>query len=299
MRRAAGLGVLAAGLAAGAGALAAARSRAPRLETFENQMAYARFGDGDKTLLWIPDPGHAGHTGPYLTFMTKVLRPFVDAGYSVFLTGHRPHLEQGCTLSDLADDYAALIDAEFDGRVDLVAGDSGGGMIAFPLAARHPRLFGHVVTVAAGHRLGEEMRGATVESAHLLAAGRRTDAAEVMVAEAFPKVSAGWARHLLARVVGRVSFPAAVEPGDVVVGAEALAGFDAQHVLPRIQVPVLVVGGDRDRFVPEAVYRETAELIPDCTLRMYAGKDHLGTIGDPRLSRDVVDFVRRHEPAGV
>ena len=125
-----GLGVAAAGrLRSGRGA------SGPELATFGNGMAYARFGVGAKTLLWIQDPGHAGHAGPYLRMMATVVRPLVDAGYTVFLVGHKPHLRQGCTLADLGDDYAELIVEEFDGRVDVVVGDTGGGMIGLTLAA--------------------------------------------------------------------------------------------------------------------------------------------------------------------
>lgn len=298
---AAALGVAAVGLGAVAAhrLLADRRARAPALATFSNGMAYARFGDGAQTLLWIPDPGHAGHTGPYLRFMARVVRPFVAAGYSVFLVGHKPHLQPGCTLADLGDDYAALIAEEFGGRVDLVVGDSGGGMIAMTVATGHPDRFGHIATVAAGYTLSEEIRVANVESARLLAAGRRTDAAEVMVTAMFPQVSIGWARRLMSVVIGRVSFPATVDPGDVVAGAEALSAFDGREFLRDIAVPVLVVGGDRDADVPQEVYRETASLIPDGTLRIYEGKNHLGTIGDPRLAGDILDFAARPSDAAV
>jgi hypothetical protein len=53
---------------------------------------------------------------------------------------------------------------------------------------------------------------------------------------------------------------------------------------------VLLVCGDRDQLVPKEVREQTAELIPDCTVELYEGKDHLGTILDKRLSRDVLDF---------
>jgi pimeloyl-ACP methyl ester carboxylesterase len=283
----------AAAVSVGAAAVALQRQGAarPALAAFGNGMAYTRFGEGANTLLWIPDPSHAGHSGPYLRFMGRVVRPFVDAGYSVFLVGHKPHLQPGCTLADLGDDYAELIAAEFDGLADLVVGDSGGGMIAMTMAARHPDRFRHIATVAAGRTLSEEVSVATVESARLLAVDRRTDAAEVLVTAVFPQISMRWARRAMAVVIGRVSFPAVVDPGDVVAGAEALASFDGREFLPDIAVPVLLVGGDRDADVPVDVYRETASLIPDCTLRIYEGKDHLGTIGDPRLPGDVLGFV--------
>lgn len=264
---------------------------------FGTGMGYARFGTGgSKSLLWIPDPSHTGHRGPYLRMMTRAVRPFVEAGYTVYLVGHTPHLATGASLADTAEDYATLIGDELGGKVDLVVGDSGGGQIGFCLAAAHPELFGDIVIVAAGHTLSPQAKAATVESARLLAAGRRTDAAAAMVALLYPDLHPPWLAHLVAAVIGRVSFPTVYDPSDVVATAEALAAFDGRQVVTGITVPVLLIGGDRDRYVPAEVYRETADLIPDSTFRLYQGKDHLGTIFDPRLSGDVLDFVdRRHQ----
>lgn len=81
---------------------------------------------------------------------------------------------------------------------------------------------------------------------------------------------------------------------DVLVEAEAEVTCDARDVLPRISVPVLLVCGDRDVYFSKAVYEETARLIPDCTLQMYAGKGHMRVVSDGRVAEEVLDFVHRH-----
>jgi pimeloyl-ACP methyl ester carboxylesterase len=83
---------------------------------------------------------------------------------------------------------------------------------------------------------------------------------------------------------------------DVMVEADAEVACDARDVLPDISVPVLLVCGDEDVYFPKDVYEETARLIPDCTLRMYEGVGHVGTVMDKRFPVDVLDFVRR-QPA--
>jgi pimeloyl-ACP methyl ester carboxylesterase len=269
--------------------------------TFPNGMGYLRFGSGAKSLLWIPDPSHTGHVGPagaqggapksgYLVLMTRMLGSFVEAGYTVFLVGQKPNLPQGRTLADMAGDYAGLIVDEFGGQVDLVVGDSGGGMIGFCLAARHPGLFAHIAIVVAGYTLDEAYKAANLESARLNRAGRRTDAAAVMVDFMFPGLRPPFVARLLASVMGRAILPAG--SSDLVVGAEALNAFDGREILPTITAPVLLVGGDRDRFVAESVYVETAALIPDCTFRLYEGKDHLGALFDERTPREILEFAR-------
>ena len=189
----------------------------------------------------------------------------------------------------MAEDYAGLIVEEFGGQVDLVVGDSGGGMVGFCLAARHPDLFAHIAMVVAGYTLDEAYKAADLESAQLLNAGRRTDAAAVMVNSMFPGLRPPFVARLLAWVMGRVVLSAGSD--DLVVAAEALSAFDGREILPTISVPVLLVCGDRDKFVPKEVYEQTAELIPDCTFRLYEGKDHLGALFDKRTPGEILEFA--------
>ncbi len=270
-------------------------------DTFPNGMGYLRFGSGAKSVMWIPDPSHTGHVGPsdpdgdvprsgYLVMMKRMLRPFVEAGYTIFLVGQKPNLPQGCSLADMAEDYAGLIVEEFGGKVDLVVGDSGGGMVGFCLAARHPELFEHIAIVVAGYTLDGAYKAADLESVRLLDAGRRTDAAAVMVSFMFPSIRPPSVARLLAWVMGRVVLSAG--SSDLVVGAEALSAFDGREILPSISVPVLLVCGDRDKMVPREVYQQTADLIPNSTFRLYEGKDHLGALFDKRTPEEILSFAR-------
>jgi pimeloyl-ACP methyl ester carboxylesterase len=183
-----------------------------------------------------------------------------------------------------------LIVEEFGGQVDLVVRDSGGGMIGFCLAARHPDLFAHIAIVVAGYTQVEAYKAANLESARLNRAGRRTDAAAAFVSFVFPGLRAPFVARLLASVMGRVILSDGSR--DLVVGAEALSAFDGREILPTIPVPVLLVCGDRDRFVAKSVYEQTADLIPDCTFRLHEGKDHLGALFDQRTPGEILAFAR-------
>lgn len=80
---------------------------------------------------------------------------------------------------------------------------------------------------------------------------------------------------------------------DVMVEADAEMALDSRPVLPRIRVPVLLIGGDKDFYIPVARYHETARLIPDCTLKIYEGESHVGAIRSRRLAPDILDFIKR------
>ena len=294
---------LGAGSAAGAvlaGALVRHRRRMrgparPKQVTgrFANGMGYARLGTGPKTLLWLGGPFLGAPAGPLLALMTFTLRPFIAAGYSVWIVSQRPNMAVGYTIADIAEDYAQVIAEEFGGKVDLVVGESTGGMIGFSLAARHADRFGHIAIGVAGYTMSEQGKAANQDSARLLSEGRKTEAATVLGSLLYPGVPAPVGR-VIAAIVARVAYAAPYIGSDVTVVAEATNAFDGREILPEIPVPVLLVCGDRDRWFAKEIYEETARLIPDCTLKLYPGKDHLGAMSASRFPQDVLDFVRQH-----
>jgi pimeloyl-ACP methyl ester carboxylesterase len=83
-------------------------------------------------------------------------------------------------------------------------------------------------------------------------------------------------------------------PGDLLVEIEAEMSFDSRPALPHVEVPVVLVCGDRDRFFPAELVEETARLIPDCTLVLYAGQGHMKVATSRRVPRGVVALLNRH-----
>ena len=111
---------------------------------------------------------------------------------------------------------------------------------------------------------------------------------------AIPGDRSRWVRRLMGPWLGRSllsgkNFP----PGDLLVETEAELSFDARSVLPRIDAPVMLLCGDRDRFFPQALVDETVRLIPDCTLVRYEGQGHMKVATSRRVAHDVLAFVNR------
>lgn len=287
-----------------AGTLAWSRARArgrvtpkPVTGIFSNGMAYARLGDGPKTLLVIPGgPGNDAPGGLEMRMIARQFRPCLEAGYSVWSVARKRGMPTGYSMADIAGDYADLITDEFGGRVDLVVGTSYGGMVGFYLAADHPDRFGHIALIVAAYAVGERGKALDYEFARHLSEGRSGEAVAVMLGDLGPRWLGATLAGPLGALAGRFAFRH-VHPdfaSDVLVEAEAEVACDARDALPRITVPVLLVCGDRDVYFPKAVVEETARLIPDCTLRMYAGRGHVRVVSDKRVSRDILDFVQRH-----
>lgn len=62
-----------------------------------------------------------------------------------------------------------------------------------------------------------------------------------------------------------------------------LVEHDAEDVLEHIQVPTLILGGDRDLFTPGAFSRKMAQLIPDATLHIIKDASHYCAVEYPGI----------------
>lgn len=268
---------------------------------FPNTMAYARWGNGAKTLLLIPGgPGNYIPTRQTLKMILRPFRPLVEDGYSLWMVTRRRGMPQGHTIENMAADYADLIATEFDGKVDLVVGVSLGGMIGQYLAANHPDRFDHIAVASAPPTVSEPSR-LDYDGVAALSQGDRTRAGRLMAEEMLSDSWLRWTAPALGTVLG-LMVPSQVHDefaSDIWVEAEAAWACDARPILPHIKVPVLLTSGDKELAFPLPLIEETARLIPDCTLKLYEGKDHSGAIRNRRLAPDILDFVNRKRTAAT
>lgn len=268
----------------------------PRSGTFANGMEYLTWGSGPKTLLFIQGgPGSAiPKSGMLLRMIRRRQDPYAKAGYAVWMVTRRRHMPAGHTIADMADDYAQLIRQEFGGRVDVVVGVSYGGLIGQYLAAFHPGSFGHIALVgAAAAAVPDWVADADSRYGAALARGDTAGAGTVIAEYLLSGKPPRWARRLIGPLFGRLMFAGFdPPPGDILVESQAEKTFDSRAVLPRIQAPVLLICGDRDRAIPRDVVEETAKLIPGCTLIWHKG-GHSGVGSSPRVAHDVLAFVNR------
>jgi pimeloyl-ACP methyl ester carboxylesterase len=261
--------------------------------TFANAMQYARWGDGSRTILWLPGgPGSEIPHGVMGAMAGSQYKPLTQAGFSVWLVGRRADMPPGHTVADMADDYAALIEQEFRGRVDVAVGLSYGGMVAQYLAADHPQCVGKVVLALSAATITEWGRDVDYRWARARAEGHQQQAGEVMAEYVFPKPAQRRQRQVLGRLAGAAFSGSVVLPGDLMVEAEAERVFDSRDALPRIGVPVLLISAQEDLFFTPEIVEETAGLIPGCRVIQYPGKGHLRAGMSTQLVRDVLTFAQ-------
>jgi pimeloyl-ACP methyl ester carboxylesterase len=273
----------------------------PTRGIFANSMAYVRWGEGPKTVLFIPGgPGNTLPQGPMHRVGTPLARPLVEAGYTVWIVTRPRRQRDGYSIEDMADDYAAMIRAEFGGRVDIAVGSSMGGLILQYLAANHPDCAETFVVLGAACDVTEWGKALTRRDAAAVASGDRTERGLTMAEAILPGKGFAWLRRPLVPLTARM-WDWMYGPGeheyfehDFAIEANAALRFNARDALPRISVPVLLISGDRDRYFPEDLVQETAQLIPECTVVWYRGKGHDDTCRSPQLGPAILNYLSQH-----
>lgn len=267
-----------------------------RSGTFANGMEFQTWGGGPRTLLFIQGgPGSGLSEGIMAKMSRRWFGPFVEAGYQVWVVTRRRNMPPGHTIADMADDYAGVISAEFDGRVDLVVGLSYGGMIAQYLAAHHAESMGRVAIVVAAAEVSDWGKEVDSRLAAALAAGDTVGVGMAFAEYLIPGERGRWIRRLAGPWIGRSLLSGKNYPRtDLLVETEAEISFNSRPVLPGIRVPVVLLCGDRDRFFPPDVVDETVRLIPGATLVRYEGQGHMKVASSGRVAHEILGFVDRN-----
>ncbi len=269
----------------------------PIFGTFKNGIPYGRFGSGPKTLLLLNGgPGNDIPAGMAFNFMKKGLNPFAGE-YVIYVVSRKSCLPEGYTTRDMAGDYADLIRNEFGGKVDLIIGMSYGGLIAQHMAADFPGLFGHIVILMAAHKQNPEGIQLDIKFAELLSKGKDRSAYKLMAQVLYPKgIKQTFAKAFIWLASGIMKGNRTrTYAKDVLIEAQAEANHDAEKQLPRISVPVLILGGGHDYYFPEHFFKEMASLIPCATIKIFPKHGH-NLFEDPAFARDVLDFVKSNPP---
>ena len=269
-------------------------SGATETGSFGNGMQWARYGDGPRTVLWIPaGPGSEVPTGILEVLQARQFAALIEAGYCVWLVTRIRHMPEGHSVCDMAEDYATMISDEFNGHVDAAVGLSYGGMIVQYLAARHPRCARDFVIALSAGTITEWGRDVDYRLAVSKVRGEDRKSAEIMAEYVLPGDAERWQRRMAAPAIASLTPDSDVPHQDLLVEAEAERAFDSRAILPQIEVPVLLITAAQDLFFTEEIVAETAELIQDCTVVSYPNMGHLRASTSPQLAVDIAAYLGR------
>ena len=130
---------------------------------FRSGLPYNRLGHGPRPLVIFQ--GLAFENKPQSGLAIRMYN-FLGEDYTAYSVLRKPGLPGGCTLRDMADDYAEMIRDEFGGPVDVI-GISTGGSIVQPFAADHPDLVRRLVIHSSAYTLSDAARAAQMEVGRL------------------------------------------------------------------------------------------------------------------------------------
>ena len=265
---------------------------------FRGGLPYNRSGHGPRPLVVFQ--GLLFENKPQPALMVRFVRfyRFLEEEYTVYEVLRRPGMPRGYTMKDMADDYAGMIREEFGEPVDVI-GVSTGGSIALHFAADHPDLVRRLVIHSSAHALSDEAKRLQMRVAHLAQQRRWVKASAVMLSPLLPdqgvtKYLSGPTVWLASLLLGLLAAPK--DPSDLVVTVEAEDKHDFEDRLGEISAPTLVVAGERDPFYTEALFRETAEGIPNARLILYPGTGHPAS--GKQFGRDVLAFLKGDTAGG-
>ena len=198
-------------------------------------------------------------------------------------------LPEGYTTRDMAEDYATVIEDEFDGRPLDIIGMSYGGLIAQHLAAGHPELIHHLILAMSVYQFSEEGNKLDMRFAELLSEGKRSAASRSLN----PIVKGGRTKKSLFKflmgLIGPLVLSKPENPADLIVEGEAEMKHNSKNRLAEIKAYTLVIGGDKDYYCPVELLRETAAGIPNSKFVLHRGKGHM--ILGKKFDEDVLAFL--------
>lgn len=204
---------------------------------------------------------------------SAVIPQLTAAGYRVlapdqrgYSPGARPKGRRAYVLSELAEDVLALADVAGADRFDVVGHDWGAG-VAWELAARHPKRVRTMTTLTVPH--ARAMQDAFFRSRQLLHSW-------YMLFFQIP-----WLPEFLMRLAGVERSAQQFEKDGLDPASahryatrmhdpKAMTGpinwyralpFGARHPMPAVELPVLYIFGDRDRYLTRYSAERTARYV--------------------------------------
>jgi pimeloyl-ACP methyl ester carboxylesterase len=202
-------------------------------------------------------------------------RAFAHHGYAVLVPDFPGHGRSAgallTSIATLADWTAALIDAAGAKAARLV-GHSMGSLVALETAARHPAKvtgLGLIATTAA-MRVSDDLLNAAKTNDH---------AAVDMIAiwgEGYRATLGGSQAPGLWMLGGAERLLERAQPGAIFADLSACNAYqDALSAAAKIDVPAVVIQGDRDLMTPPKSGKALAAAIPNCRLALIEGAGHM------------------------
>ena len=259
------------------------------------ELAYSVEGSGPETVLLVMGLGaRAADWGT--RFPASLAEHYRVVQFDNRGVGRSSRAPAGYSLSDLAADAVAVLDAVGAARAHVV-GISMGGMIAQLVALEHPARVARLVLISThAGGLGVERShpdaAALFDPARLLAGSRDSEAMMrhaigVITAPGFAARSPEIVDELVANARRAPTHPAVF-----FAQFQAILASDRSERVRAITMPTLVVHGIEDKLIPASNGRQLADRIPGARLVLLESCGHMPMHERPEaLATCVLEFL--------
>ncbi|GAB2581779.1 3-oxoadipate enol-lactonase [Ramlibacter solisilvae] len=216
--------------------------------------------------------------------------------FTVLRFDHRGHgrseaVAGPCSIEDLADDAATLLQREAQDSVHFV-GLSLGGMVAQQIAAQEPQLVSSIVVANSSSHYDETFRGMWRSRQETALNLGMSAIAETVMPRWFTRPwreSANGALRMR-RMRGVLE---AMDPKTYAAGCDAVARIDFSGSNPQVACPALVIAGVHDEATPPAMSEVICNTISGAELATLETA-HLSAVERPEeFASLVAEFVKR------
>lgn len=235
-----------------------------------DDVPYLKVGQGPPLVSVLGLTGeHVAPKGMERRFALAHARPLARH-FTVYVVNRKHGCRPGESMSDIAGHLVNAIEHDL-GQPVFLDGTSTGGSVVLQLAVDRPDLVRRLVVISSAYRLGRRGKELQAEVARLTRAGQPREAWAAMITAMLPGPVRGPARPLAKAAVGAM-VPA--DPSDLLVTLDAEDTFDCGADLGRVTAPTLVIGGGKDNFYSEELFRDTASGVQDGRVHIFPGWGH-------------------------
>jgi pimeloyl-ACP methyl ester carboxylesterase len=254
------------------------------------EIAYERVGDGPPLVL---AHGAAQDRRSWQPQLAALADEFTVVAWDEPGAGRSSDVPGDFGLADYADCLAALIGALALGRAH-VAGLSWGGTVVLELYRRHPELVATLVLVDTyagwkGSLPEKEVR------ARLSGVNEMLEAPPEAFDPTLPGLFAGEPPAEFVFLLEQMA--ATVRPRSLRTQLLVMAEVDQRDLLPRIEVPTLLIWGEHDGRSPLAVAHQFEQAIVGAELVVLSEAGHVSNLEQPAAFNDAVRRFCRAHPA--
>jgi pimeloyl-ACP methyl ester carboxylesterase len=263
----------------------------PIYNIFSNGIPYLKFGSGKKIMIVFQGgPGNMLQEGLGFRMSAKPYFTFTQ-DFTIYFVSRKSSLSENYTTLDMSNDYATMINQEFNGKVDVIIGISFGGFIIQHFAADFPEMSDYFIIAMATYKGSDEGMQFDLNYAKYISEGKP--------GKAFSTIPTVFISNRFMRFLLRPLFyffgsfmklKGETYGQDTLIEAKAEANHNARDRLREIKKPILILCGDNDYYMPLKYLKEMEQLIPEAILKIYANKGH-NILTSKQFTKDIAEFI--------